>query len=202
MRILMMIVAAIISMGAQTAQADDSITTQKAILAGGCFWCLESDFEKLDGIVNAVSGYSGGTIPNPTYHNYHDKISGLEPHVEVVEVTYDASKLSYDDILDYFFRHIDPTDNGGQFCDRGPSYRPVVYYQNGEEKKLAHRASKLAEQEIQKKVKVDILPATQFWPAEDYHQNYAKRNEIKYSYYRWRCGRDKRVEDIWGSKSE
>lgn len=171
---------------------------QTAILAGGCFWCLESDVDKLDGVLDAVSGYSGGTIPNPSYQNYNDDIAGYQPHVEVVQITYDADQLSYESLLDYYFRHIDPTDNKGQFCDRGASYRPVIYTQNDAQRRAAQEASKRAEDVIGETIRVEILPATQFWPAEGYHQNYAQTNTTKYKFYRWRCGRDARIKELWG----
>jgi peptide-methionine (S)-S-oxide reductase len=182
------------------ATAADAPSTAKAILAGGCFWCLEHDFRALPGVVNAVSGYSGGSIANPTYQNYHDVSDAAPmPHVEVVEVTYDTTKLSYDQVLDYYFRHVDPTDGGGQFCDRGPAYAPVIYTTNDAEKTAAKAKSAAVAKLIKAKVAVDIRDAKQFWPAEDYHQDYADKNPLKYKYYRWNCGRDQRVSEVWGS---
>lgn len=178
-------------------QAEDK-TMGRAILAGGCFWCLQSDFLKLDGVTEAVSGYSGGTIPNPTYQNYHDDVPGHDPHVEVVQVDFNTSKLSYEAVLDYFFRHIDPTDNGGQFCDRGAAYRPVVYYGSEAERITAERKKAEVAKLIGQPVLVDVLPATAFWAAEDYHQNYHLKNPVRYKYYRWNCGRDQKVQAIWG----
>ena len=180
------------------AQQSD-IKTKIARLAGGCFWCLESDFDKLDGIVRTTSGYSGGTIPNPTYENYHDKIEGFEPHVEVVEIEYNPEKISYEQIVHYHFKHIDPTDGKGQFCDRGAAYRPVIYVKNDEERATAEKISDAVEADLNQKVAVDILDAKQFWAAEDYHQNYYKKNSIRYNLYRWKCGRDQRIEDLWGT---
>jgi peptide-methionine (S)-S-oxide reductase len=173
--------------------------TQTAILAGGCFWCVESDFDKLEGVLKTTSGYSGGTIDHPTYQNYHDNIPGKEPHVEVVAIEYDDEKLTYAALLNYYFRHIDPTDKDGQFCDRGPAYRPVIYYQDEQERETARKVSTDIETLIDKKVNVEILLATEFWPAEDYHQNYYTKNPVRYKYYRWRCGRDQRVEELFGS---
>jgi peptide-methionine (S)-S-oxide reductase len=172
--------------------------TAKVILAGGCFWCLEHDFNALPGVVNAVSGYSGGSRPMPTYENYHDvDAANPKPHVEVVEVTYDTAKLSFAAVLDYYFRHVDPTDDGGQFCDRGPAYRPVVFFGNADEKAMAEAKAKEVAGLIKQPVKVGIEPAETFWAAEDYHQDYAGKNPIKYKYYRWNCGRDQRVEEVW-----
>mgnify|MGYP001273462888 CR=1 FL=1 len=176
--------------------------TRTAILAGGCFWCVESDFDKLDGVLKTTSGYSGGTIDHPTYQNYHDDIPGKEPHVEVVAIEYDDEKVTYESLLDYYFHHIDPTDKGGQFCDRGSAYRPVIYYKDEQERETAHKVSADIAALIDKKVKVEILPATEFWPAESYHQDYYTKNPVRYKYYRWRCGRDQRVEELFGSAAE
>ena len=179
------------------ARADGPTAT--VILGGGCFWCLEHDFRQLKGVVKAVSGYSGGSIANPNYDNYHDvSTTSPVPHVEVAQITYDTSKLSFDQVLDYYFRHVDPTDGGGQFCDRGPSYRPVVFYGNDAEKAAAEAKKANVAKLIKAKVEVEILPAKTFWPAEDYHQDYANKNPLKYKFYRWNCGRDQRVAEVWG----
>ncbi len=171
-----------------------------AIVAGGCFWCVEHDFRKLEGVSSVVSGYTGGSRANPTYEDYHDTdADNPVPHVEAVEIKYDPAKLSYPKLLDYYFRHIDPTDGGGQFCDRGPAYRPAIFVMNDEEKKEAEAKSAEVEKAIKQKVAVEILPAAKFWPAEDYHQDYAEKNPTRYKYYRWNCGRDQRVEEIWSA---
>ena len=174
-------------------------TTAKTILAGGCFWCLEHDFRALPGVVTAVSGYSGGTIAKPTYDNYHDVSDAAPvPHTEVVEITYDTTKLSYAQVLDYYFFHVDPTDGGGQFCDRGPAYAPVIYTANDAEKAAATAKSAEVAKVLKSKVAVAIRDAKVFWPAEGYHQDYAEKNPIKYKFYRWNCGRDQRVAEVWG----
>jgi peptide-methionine (S)-S-oxide reductase len=173
--------------------------TETIILAGGCFWCVESDFDKVPGVLKTTSGYTGGTIPNPTYQNYHDEISGQAPHVEAVQIEYNPAVTDYRSLLNYYFRHIDPTDNGGQFCDRGAAYRPVIFTTSDQEKNLAEKAKKDAADAIKAEIKVDILPATKFWPAEGYHQDYHTKSAAKYSFYRWKCGRDARVKEIWGS---
>ena len=176
--------------------------TAKTILGGGCFWCMEHDFRALPGVVSVVSGYSGGSIAKPTYENYHDVSTATPvPHVEVVEVTYDTAKLSYAKVLDYYFRHIDPTDGGGQFCDRGPSYRPVIFVANEAEKAAAAAKKTEVASQIKAKVAVEILDAKTFWPAEGYHQDYADKNPLKYKFYRWNCGRDQRVSAVWGASS-
>lgn len=173
-----------------------------AILAGGCFWCVEHDFRQLAGVTQVVSGYSGGSRANPTYEDYHDTdAENPVPHVEVVEVTYDPATLSYDALLDYYFRHIDPTDGGGQFCDRGPAYRPVVFVATDAERTAAEAKKTEVARLIGQPVQVEILPAAAFWPAEDYHQDYAEKNPVRYKYYRWNCGRDQRVEEVWSAAS-
>ncbi len=184
---------------APSAASAADATTAKAILAGGCFWCLEHDFRQLPGVVSAVSGYSGGSIAKPTYDNYHDVSDAAPvPHTEVVEVTYDTTKLSYEKVLDWYFRHVDPTDGGGQFCDRGPAYAPVIYTANDAEKAAATAKATEVAKLIKAKVEVAIRPAKPFWAAEDYHQDYAEKNSIKYKFYRWNCGRDQRVAEVWG----
>jgi peptide-methionine (S)-S-oxide reductase len=188
---------------AQTAPQVAPANTAKTILGGGCFWCVEHDFRQLPGIIDVVSGYSGGSLPNPTYQTYHDT-SAAHPvaHTEVVEVTYDTTKLSYAKILDFYVRHIDPTDGGGQFCDRGSGYAPVIFTANDAEKAAA--TAKLAEVAsiLKTKVAVRVASATPFWAAEDYHQNYAAKNPIRYKYYRTSCGRDARVNAVWGAASQ
>ena len=170
---------------------------ETAILAGGCFWCIEADYEKLDGVFEAVSGYSGGHIDNPSYKQVSAGNSG---HIEVVKVSYDASKLSYSQILDYFWRHIDPTRNDGQFCDRGPQYRPAIFYQNGQQKQQALASMKLISETkpFKAPLKVELIQAGTFYPAETYHQDYYKKNPYRYKFYRLSCGRDSRVKELWG----
>jgi len=187
-----------LTMGAaNVARADGATNT--VVLGGGCFWCMEHDFRGLKGVVKAVSGYSGGSIANPTYENYHDvSTANPVPHVEVAQITYDTTKLSFEQVLDYYFRHIDPTDGGGQFCDRGPSYRPVIFYGNDVEKTAAETKKAEVAKLLNAKIAVEILPAKTFWPAEDYHQDYADKNPLKYKFYRWNCGRDQRVSEVWG----
>lgn len=172
--------------------------TAKAILAGGCFWCMQSDFEKLPGVVRVVSGYSGGSRPNPTYDTYsaEDKEYPV-PHVEVVEVTYDPAALSYAALLDYYFHHVDPTDGDGQFCDRGPSYGPVIYVMDDTERVTAEQARAEVMRRLMQPVAVDIRVATPFWPAEEEHQDFAMKNPFHYAWYRWNCGRDQRIDEVW-----
>lgn len=180
-------VAALLFSGAR---AQESAT---AIFAGGCFWCVEADFEKLDGVREAVSGYMGGDLANPTYKNH-------EGHVEAVKVTYDPAIVSYRNLVDYHLRHIDPLDSGGQFCDRGPSYLSAIFVANEEERAAAEAALKEAEAELRKEIVTPVRERTTFWDAEEYHQDYYKKNALKYRFYRSRCGRDSRVQEVWGGR--
>ncbi len=170
-----------------------------AILAGGCFWCMESDFEKLDGVTDVVSGFTGGTLNNPTYNGDH------EGHYEAVEITYDPQKLNYRQLLDYYWVHIDPFDSGGQFCDRGHSYQAAIFVVDDEEKSIAEESKKDVQARFPNRAIVTpILPATTFWPIrgdESYHQDFYRNNPIRYKLYRWNCGRDQRLQEVWGDKA-
>jgi len=168
---------------------------ETATLAGGCFWCVESDLEKIPGVKEAISGYAGGRGDNPTYEDYAAK-----GHVEVVQVIYDPALVSYQQLLDAFWRHIDPTDPGGQFVDRGPQYRSVIFYHDEEQKRLAAESKKELEKSgrFQKPIVTEILPLTKFYRAEDYHQDYYKTHTTKYKYYRWNSGRDQFLKKVWG----
>ena len=180
------------------AQGDNNAAeaeVKTAIFAAGCFWCIEKDYEKHDGVIKAVSGYSGGENDNPTYENHPG-------HLEVVEVYYDANKLDYKDLLEIFWANIDPLDARGQFCDKGHSYKSAIFYGNEQEKKLAEQsAQKVAELLDTNDIATMIRPAERFWIAEDYHQDYYKKSPNKYAFYRWRCGRDNRLEELWGDKA-
>jgi peptide-methionine (S)-S-oxide reductase len=172
---------------------------EKTVLAGGCFWCMEADFEKLEGVIDVVSGFTGGTVENPTYYGNH------KGHYEAVEITYDPEKISYKDLLDHYWVNIDPFDARGQFCDKGQSYLSAIFVANEIEKKLAEQSrKKVVEQFPNKKVITPILNASTFYPIkgeESYHQNYYKKSPIRYNIYRWNCGRDQRLKDIWGDKA-
>ncbi|OFW99136.1 MAG: peptide-methionine (S)-S-oxide reductase [Alphaproteobacteria bacterium RIFCSPHIGHO2_12_FULL_63_12] len=163
-----------------------------AIFAGGCFWCVESDFEKLDGVRGAVSGYSGGLMQNPTYEDH-------EGHLEAVEVTYDPSVVSYRSLVDYHLRHIDPLDDGGQFCDRGPAYKSAIFAADAGEWADAQASIKDAEKVLGRKIVTPVLDRGEFWIAEGYHQDYHLKNKLKYKFYRTTCGRDARVKKVWGA---
>ncbi|MGF1800250.1 peptide-methionine (R)-S-oxide reductase MsrB [Vibrio gigantis] len=168
-----------------------------ATLAGGCFWCTESDLEKLKGVTDVDAGYSGGELENPTYKQVS---SGKSGHIEVINVTYNPDIVSYEQVLDQFFRHIDPTDDKGSFVDRGPQYRPAIFYHNQEQKDVAQSFM----MEIDKAqifgapLKTELIKFEKFWPAEDYHQDYYKKSKVRYNYYRYASGRDQYLDKIFG----
>jgi peptide-methionine (S)-S-oxide reductase len=174
---------------------------EEAVLAGGCFWCLEHDLEKLPGVLDAESGYSGGSLRNPTYRQVSGGGTG---HQEAVRVRFDPSKISYPTLLRAYWRNVDALDGGGQFCDRGSSYRPVIFTSGKEQQQQAKASLQAAAKELRQpasSIRVQIKPLERFWPAEGYHQDYAELNSVKYRYYRWACGRDRRLDQLWGSKA-
>lgn len=175
-------------------------SADKTILAGGCFWCMEADFEKLEGVTDVISGFTGGTLKNPTYNGNH------EGHYEAVEITYDANKVSYEELLEYYWVNIDPFDARGQFCDKGFSYLSAIFVANETERKLAEQSKrKVVEKFPGKEVVTPILNASTFYPikgSESYHQDYYKKSSIRYKLYRWNCGRDRRLKEIWGDKAK
>ncbi|MCO1334643.1 peptide-methionine (S)-S-oxide reductase MsrA [Microbulbifer sp. OS29] len=175
--------------------AQEASNIRTAIFAGGCFWCMEPPFDKVDGVLETTSGYSGGHVKDPTYEQVS---AGGTGHAEVVQVKYDANKVSYANLLDIFWHNVDPFDAGGQFCDRGDQYRAEIFYGSEEEKALAENSKKKIEAELGKKVVTQVKPAAIFYPAEAYHQDYYQRNPLRYKYYRYRCGRDERLEEVWG----
>jgi peptide methionine sulfoxide reductase msrA/msrB len=179
--------------GSMAASSNSAVAT----FAGGCFWCTEADFEKVPGIVKVIAGYTGGQGTNPTYEDYAQK-----GHVEAIEVYYDPQVVSYQQLLDYFWRHINPTDAGGQFVDRGPQYRSAIFYHSEEQQRLAEesKAALAASGRFQEPIVTEILPAITFYPAEEYHQGYSRKNPIRYKYYRWNSGRDQYLEKIWGQE--
>lgn len=164
----------------------------EAIFAGGCFWCLEADFEKLQGVISAESGYDGGTSKNPSYTSVS---SGQTEYVESVRVVFDTKKISYRDLVHYFWKHIDPTVKNKQFCDTGPQYRTAIFYLNQDQKKIALTSKQALEKKLPH-VYTEIVPSTQFYAAEAYHQDYAKKNPWRYKYYRYTCGRDQRLKEV------
>ena len=172
-----------------------------AVFAGGCFWCLEHDLEHLPGVIEATSGYSGGQVERPTYRQVSSETTG---HQEAVQVRFDPDQISYAELLRSYWRNVDPLDGGGQFCDRGDSYRPVIFTADDAQSQEANSSAEAAARELDQSVsalKVEIRPAARFWPAEGYHQNYAELNSLKYNFYRFSCGRDRRLDDVWGDKA-
>jgi peptide-methionine (S)-S-oxide reductase len=169
-----------------------------AIFAGGCFWCVERDFDAVMGVLDTTSGYAGGSLPNPSYD---DVATGITGHVEAVRVTYDPSKVTYKDLLDFYWRHIDPTDGRGQFCDRGSAYKPVIFVSGEDQRREAEASKKELDVSgiLKRPVAVEIKDARKFWDAEDEHQDYYKKNPFRYRYYRHGCGRDRRIAQIWGA---
>jgi peptide methionine sulfoxide reductase msrA/msrB len=174
-----------------------NIKTETATFAGGCFWCVQADFEKVPGVVKAISGYTGGAGDNPTYETY-----GAKGHVEAIQVIYDPSKVSYEQLLDVFWKHIDPTDPGGQFADRGTYYRSVIFYHDDEQKRLAEKSKEdLAKSgRFAKPIATEILKFAKFYDAEDYHQNYSTKNPLRYNLYRSGSGRDSFLNKVWGNE--
>jgi peptide-methionine (S)-S-oxide reductase len=166
-----------------------------AVFAGGCFWCTESDFDKMPGVVSTTSGYTAGRVRNPTYEQVS---AGDTGHIEAVRVVYDPAKVSYTALVARFFRTVDPTDGGGQFCDRGPQYRSALFVGDASQRRVAEETKRNAAKLLGKPIATEILPAAKFYPAEDYHQDYYKKNPVRYRYYRTSCGRDARLRQVWG----
>ena len=174
-------------------------SAEKTILAGGCFWCMEADFEALEGVSDVISGFSGGSATNPTYRGDHTG------HYEVVQITYDAAVVSYQGILDHFWVNIDPFDDRGQFCDKGPSYLSAIFVASNEQRAIAEKSRQaVIDMFPDQTVVTPILDQTTFFPIkgeESYHQDYYVNSPIRYKYYRWGCGRDKRLKQIWGDRA-
>ncbi len=193
MRILTIILMLCMSAGGAMAAEYKS-----AVFAGGCFWCLEGPFDALPGVIKTESGYTGGSIQNPTYEQVS---SGTSGHVEAMRVVYDPGKITYDELLAVFWRNIDPTDDGGQFCDRGPQYRSAVFVADAQEEAAALREKSRLEKSMSMKIATEILPLKEFYVAEEYHQDYYQKNPLRYHYYRSACGRDRRLKQIWGAEA-
>ena len=184
-----LITAVVITVASASAAAETAI----AHFAGGCFWCMESDYQDKEGVIDVVSGFTGGTLENPTYKGNH------EGHFEAIEVTYDPSVISYQQLLDLFWISVDPFDNAGQFCDKGFSYRSAVFPGNAEELALVEQSLAAVQARFPgQRVYTEVREAGRFWPVEEYHQDYYLKNPVRYKYYRWNCGRDQRLEEIWG----
>jgi peptide-methionine (S)-S-oxide reductase len=173
---------------------------EKATFAGGCFWCMEHPFDEIPGVVSVTSGYTGGQKKNPTYEEVS---AGGTGHAESVQVVYDPARVTYEKLLNVFWHNIDPTAKDRQFCDSGRQYRSAIFYHNEEQHRLALQSKSLLEKNktFKEPVVTEIVQATEFYPAEDYHQHYYKKNPIRYKYYRFRCGRDQRLNELWGNES-
>ena len=193
-RLLFSLIAVAAIAGAAAAQPT---APQRAVatFAGGCFWCVESDFDHVPGVLETISGYTGGKVANPTYTQVS---AGGTGHAESVEVVYDPRKVTFAQLLDYFWHHVDPTVKDQQFCDHGNQYRTAIFVHNDEERKLAEASKKKVEAELKKPIYTEIVQAGPFYKAEDYHQDFYLKNPTKYKFYRWNCGRDQRLEQIWG----
>jgi peptide-methionine (S)-S-oxide reductase len=192
------IILGVLLMGSvfSAARAEPMVSTT-AVLGGGCFWCLHHDMKNLKGVLQVESGYAAGTIVSPTYETYNKPPAGGKSHVEVVKITYNPAVLSYQNLLLRYFENVDPTDALGQFCDRGEEYRPIIITQNATERTLAEQTSAAVAAKLKQPVFVEIVEGPQtFWPAEGYHQDYAAKNQAKYQFYRWKCGRDSKIKAL------
>src|SRR5262245_31144531 len=188
-KLFAVLICSLLLQGAQGGQAVETAT-----FAGGCFWCMEEPFEKLDGVESVTSGFCGGGNQAATYK---DVSAGGTAHMESIQIKYDPAKISYEKLLEVFWRNIDPTDAEGQFCDRGSQYRSAIFYHNEQQKALAEESLSVAGAKITKKIATPILPAGKFFPAEEYHQDYYKKNPAKYKQYKIRCQRERKLHDIW-----
>jgi peptide-methionine (S)-S-oxide reductase len=193
----------VLSIFATACHTETATTPGQAVatFAGGCFWCLEQPFDKLEGVTSTTSGYIGGDIENPTYKQVSRGNTG---HTEAVQVVYDPKLISYAELLYVFWRNIDPTNDKGQFCDRGSQYRSEIFYHNEEQRVLASKSKAALEamRPFKGMVATKVTPATAFYPAEDYHQDYYKKNPVRYKLYRYGCGRDKRLKELWGNSEQ
>jgi peptide-methionine (S)-S-oxide reductase len=173
-------------------------TLAKATFAGGCFWCMEPPFDKLEGVVSTTSGYTGGRKKNPTYQEVS---AGGTGHTEAVQVVYDPNKISYEKLLEVFWRNVDPLDPKGQFCDKGNQYRTGIFYHDEKQRELAEASKRALEKSgrLKSPIVTQIVPASEFYPAEAYHQDYYQKNPVRYKFYRLNCGRDQRLEKLWGA---
>ena len=185
----------ILASAAQAAQSSGGGPTAKATFAGGCFWCMEPPYDELDGVISTISGYIGGTKKNPSYE---EVVTGTTGHTEAVQVTYDPAKITYEKLLEIFWRNIDPLTANAQFCDHGSQYRSGIFYHDEAQKKLAEASKKRVQSRFKQPVVTEIVRATEFYPAEDYHQDFYKKNPVRYKLYRYGCGRDQRLQELWG----
>ena len=186
-----------VALAAAAVPAAADKTTATATFAGGCFWCMVPPFEKLAGVISVTSGYTGGHTVNPTYEEVS---AGGTGHVEAVQIIYDPEKIGYGKLLDVFWHNVDPLDAGGQFCDRGDQYKSRIFYHGEEQKRLAEQSKAAMEKQLKRPVVTAIRPAGPFYAAEAYHQDYYKKNPLRYEFYRYTCGRDRRLKQLWGQQ--
>jgi peptide-methionine (S)-S-oxide reductase len=187
--------AMLVGLAASVAGPAVAQETARATFAGGCFWCMEPPFDKLDGVLSTTSGYTGGQKPRPTYEEVS---AGTTGHTEAVEIVYDPRKVTYAQLLDVFWRNIDPTTADRQFCDVGSQYRAAIFYHDETQRRLAEQSKQAAAERLRRPVVTQVAPAAPFYVAEEYHQDYYRKNPIRYKFYRAQCGRDQRLEAIWG----
>ncbi len=197
-RLLLSFILVLAAAGTVAAQSATPQKPERAVatFAGGCFWCVESDFDKVKGVISTTSGYTGGHVANPSYHQVS---AGGTGHAESVEIVYNPNVVSYSQLLTYFWHHVDPTVKDRQFCDVGHQYRTAIFVHNAAQRKLAEESKKKVAAELGKPIYTEIVDAGPFYKAEEYHQDFYKKNKLKYEFYRWNCGRDQRIKQIWGS---
>jgi peptide-methionine (S)-S-oxide reductase len=179
---------------AAPAAADEA----KATFAGGCFWCMQPPFEKLPGVVSTTVGYTGGTVKHPTYEQVSDGGTG---HAESIQIVYDPAKIGYEKLLDVFWHNVDPLTRDAQFCDHGRQYRTAIFYHDDTQRRLAEASKEALQKRFDRPIVTEIVAAGEFWPAEEYHQRYHEKNPVRYRFYRWNCGRDARLKDVWGAEA-
>ena len=190
--------AAIIPVAAPAQAPAPPAKSAVATFAGGCFWCVEADFDKVDGVISTTSGYTGGSVANPTYQQVS---AGGTGHTEAVKVAYDPAKVSYEKLLDVFWHNHDPLAKNAQFCDHGEQYRAGIFYHDEDQRRLAEASRQAVQKRFKEPVQTEISPAGAFYVAEDYHQDFYQKNPVRYKFYRYNCGRDKRLEQLWGKKN-
>jgi len=192
-----MIIVIVVLLNVLSHSVVESGETARAYFAGGCFWCMEEAFEKVDGVIAVVSGYMGGTLQSPSYEEVS---AGRTGHAESVEVLYDPSKVTYNQLLEAFWRNVDPITANAQFCDHGTQYRAVIFYQNDQEKRFAEESKQAIDQSTRfnQPIVTQIVMASQFYAAEEYHQDFYKKNPIRYKFYKYNCGRAQRLDELWG----
>lgn len=200
---LMPVAAALVALASPVMAEDAGRPAEKtavATFAGGCFWCMEPPFDKIAGVISTTSGYTGSSVPNPTYKQVS---AGGTGHAEAVQVVYDPARVSYEHLLRVFWRNIDPLAKDRQFCDSGDQYRSAIFVHDGEQKRLAAASKKALEAagRFRQPIQTEIVPAGPFYPAEDYHQDFYLKNPTKYKFYRWNCGRDQRLKELWGAEA-